>query len=354
MKILLIKFRNIGDFLISSVLASNLKSHFPQSEISFAINKESSEILEDNPNIDHLILYNRKEIKSYHLFKKIYYESKFAYSIRKKNFDVVINLTEGDRGALYTLISCARYKFGYRARKGLLSKIKIFNGIGSESKILHSVERDLQFLKKLGKDVIKSQLQIFWDEHTENLVYRQYSYLFEKQKMIIVHPVSRWMFKCWDSRSMALVIDFFQQEKGYKVVITGSDSENELKKINEIIMLCKSNPKNLAGKLNLKELSCLTSKAFMFFGIDSAPMHIACATNTPVFALFGASSPVNWGPWLNGKIKFKNDNGIQFNGMHYIVSNMNQEIFYKSGIKSSRGMSEIKHDYVLDKLSQIV
>ena len=54
---------------------------------------------------------------------------------------------------------------------------------------------------------------------------------------------------------------------------------------------------NLAGKLSLKQLAELTSRAKLFVGVDSAPMHMAAAVQTPVVTLFGPSGELEWGPW---------------------------------------------------------
>ena len=54
---------------------------------------------------------------------------------------------------------------------------------------------------------------------------------------------------------------------------------------------------DLAGQLSLRELAALTARARLFFGVDSAPMHIAAAMGTPVVALFGPSGEKEWGPW---------------------------------------------------------
>ena len=54
---------------------------------------------------------------------------------------------------------------------------------------------------------------------------------------------------------------------------------------------------DLSGALTLRELAALTARAKLFFGVDSAPMHIAAAMGTPVVALFGPSGEKEWGPW---------------------------------------------------------
>ncbi|MEW6332566.1 MAG: glycosyltransferase family 9 protein, partial [Pseudomonadota bacterium] len=54
---------------------------------------------------------------------------------------------------------------------------------------------------------------------------------------------------------------------------------------------------DLSGKLNLKQLAALTAQAKCFVGVDSVPMHIAAAMQTPTVALFGPSGEFEWGPW---------------------------------------------------------
>jgi len=44
---------------------------------------------------------------------------------------------------------------------------------------------------------------------------------------------------------------------------------------------------NLAGRLSLLESAAVIGKTELMLSGDSAPMHMACAVGTPVFALFG-------------------------------------------------------------------
>ena len=58
MKILLLKFRNIGDVLLITPLISNLKDHYPDAQIDIAVNKGTESMLTINPNINKLIIYS--------------------------------------------------------------------------------------------------------------------------------------------------------------------------------------------------------------------------------------------------------------------------------------------------------
>ena len=67
--------------------------------------------------------------------------------------------------------------------------------------------------------------------------------------------------------------------------------------IKRIVAPLATPPVNMAGQLSLKELAALSARARCFVGVDSAPMHIAAAMQTPVVALFGPSGDKEWAPW---------------------------------------------------------
>jgi len=351
MKILLIKYRNIGDTLLSSALINNLKLHYPYSKIDFALNEGCEDMISNNPQINRIIVHKRRYINNLSIFHRICHEIKNLYQFRKNHYDLVINLTEGERGAIIALFSGAKKKLGFRVRKGILSKLPIFDLIGDDITSQHAVKKDLQFIKLLGKKIINKEISIFWPKDLE----RRINQIIEKNELIDyvhIHPVSRWMFKCWEDDRMAKVIDFLSIKKNYKVVITGSNLKHERERIESILNLCESNPINLTGQLTLKELAYLSSKSKFFFGIDSAPMHIAAATNTPVVSILGASEAKKWGAWSNkGKNEYLN-RGIQKNSIHLIFANDDHSIFYSDGVKKCKGMINTSLSSVINALDE--
>jgi len=357
MRILIIKFRNIGDVLLSTPLISNLKYHYPDASIDFALNSGCEEMIGNNPDIDNIIVYDRPRVKQLNWLSRLKEEVLFARGIRQNRYDMVINLTEGDRGAQLALLSGAKCKLGFAVKKGIFSKIKIFDYLGdnNDKTWQHTVQKDLQFVSLLNKKIVDKQVKIYWPNAIEQEVDQVLKKAGIKQ-FVHIHPVSRWMFKCWEDERIAQMIDYLQRDKGLSVVITGAPIEKELERIDKILVLCQTKPLNLSGKLSLKHLAYLSSKARLFFGVDTAPMHMAAAVNTPVVTLFGASCPVIWGPWNNqdDTQSFIDTDGIQTNGVHYMVSNMNHEIFYKNQVKRSRGMAEIDLDKVKNIIDQLV
>ena len=54
---------------------------------------------------------------------------------------------------------------------------------------------------------------------------------------------------------------------------------------------------NLTGKTSLGELAAQLEQCALFIGNDSSPMHLAAAVNVPVIAIFGPTSPQEYGPY---------------------------------------------------------
>lgn len=141
----------------------------------------------------------------------------------------------------------------------------------------------------------------------------------DTDKVVHVHPTSRWFFKCWTDECMAEVIENLISF-GVRVVVTSSPDTKETERANHILSLVKQKGEviSLAGNTTLKGLAAISERSALFFGVDSAPMHIAAA-NTPVVALFGPSGAFNWGPWDNNRsaeAPYLRRNSIQHSGIH--------------------------------------
>ncbi len=353
MKILIIKFRHIGDVLLSTPLIRNLKLHFPDASIDMAINEETKAMVEHNPDIDHLFLYPRNKIKKSSLVGKVVLETSYAKTILSNRYDLVINLTEGDRGAILALLSRAEIRLGKQTKNRFLQYFKAFTIVTEKLPPMHNIEQGLKFLDLLELSTFEKKVHLYSNDKSKQKI----ETILTKEKIkdfIIIHPVSRWMFKCWDDEKFAKIIDYIELNKKKKVIITASPDPIELDRIESILKNCKSNPFNLSGLLSLDELSALIDKASLFLGVDTAPMHMAAALDIPIIALFGPSNPILWGPWDNEteKSEYTKTRSLQTNGKHVIIQHPNDEIIYRNGRKISTSMMEITTDEVIEQIDK--
>ena len=317
MKILLVKFRNIGDVLLTSPLITNLKNNYPDAQIDFSLNKGTESMLTFNPNLNEIIPYDREAIKAFPLIKRFWYEVQFIKLFKKKNYDMVINLTEGDRGNLIAWFSNAPIRIGYK-------NISLFfkNAITLEipkQKLRHSIEQSLDPLRVLNLPISNKSVEIFWSDEDEKIINKELENI---DNFIHIHPVSRWLFKCISDSTMSKIIDYCEIELGVKVIITASQDKFEINKIKNILSYTKSNPINFSGRFSLKQTAALNKKAKLFIGVDTSIMHISAANNIPVLAFFGPSGACHWGPWDNTLMEsgYTKISGPQVMGVHRVIS----------------------------------
>ena len=326
MKILILKFKTIGDVLLITPLVQNLKFKYPTSLIDISVNLGTEDVLTPNPNIHNVLVYKRYKNQSLSIFKKIYKEYKFLKNIHNKKYDIVIDLDQGDRGAIISRFSGAKIQIGSNTIKSRIIRSTYTHFLPNREK-RHIVELNLEPLRLLSIPIVNKNVSIYWSKKDEKVVSNFLSSihtLSDTDMLIHIHPFSRGEHKEIKLELVAKIIDFCEMELNTKVVITAAPEKSEMDKVHNIIKLCKSSPINLSGQLTLKQTAALNKKAKLFIGVDTAIMHISAANDTPVLAFFGPTSPDTWGPWDNEieKSTYNRSGGLQINGKHRVFSDV--------------------------------
>ncbi len=361
-KILVIKLRHIGDVLLTVPALRALRAHFPEAHISVLVNSGTEDVLTGNTFIDEIITFDRS-IKHLSQFKRFTRETSFLKSIKEKGFDMTVDLTGGDRAAILSFVSNARYRLGWKPKSGFIGKKYFYTHCYRPDWKKHMVLQNLDIISQSGIKTENLSVNLFIPENTRTFIesiFKENNILpnpspgrekGKRFKVVHVHPTSRWLFKCWRDEYVAELIVWLVQQ-GRNVVVTSSPDKKEMDKARRILSLVgKSAPRvpplpktemgkviDLCGRTTIKQLAAISEASELFFGVDSAPMHIAAAVGTPVVALFGPSGAFNWGPWNNGqesevgirsigsqKSKIDNlylypeQNGVQTSGMHTVI-----------------------------------
>lgn len=249
-RILVVKLRHLGDVLLSAPVFSHLKRVFPDAQIDAYIWKEAEPMLSGHSAISQLILYDRKW-KSLSFPKRIVKEGQLLRQIRQQNYDLIVNLTEGDRGALAAFVSEASVKVGFDpGKKGMIGKRKIFSHlVKSCPNPRHTVERDLDALRRIGifPSPQERSIELSIPEEAKLAAKKMLGGL-QKGEFTLIHPVSRWRFKCCPPQLMAQVID----ELEGPVVLTSGPAEQEREMLREIARYAKKEVIDLGEKLLLR------------------------------------------------------------------------------------------------------
>ena len=86
-RILVLRFRQIGDSILAAALCSTLKRTFPEARIDFVLNKGIAPLFEGHPDIDRVIAFDRDELKSTRR-----YVAKVWRTVREGRYDVIIDM----------------------------------------------------------------------------------------------------------------------------------------------------------------------------------------------------------------------------------------------------------------------
>ncbi len=297
---LVVKLRHHGDVLLTSPVFTVLKNHAPHIEIDALVYRATEEMLTLHPAIANVFAVDR-EWKKHGPLHQFTQELRLIQMLRARDYDLLIHLTEHARGAWFSHLLGPRYGVAhdFPRKRGRLWRHSFSHLYKLPTTPRHTVEQHLDALRRIGVypgaeerrlvlvpgPTAEQSVQAFAAQH--GLAERGY---------IHVHPTSRWLFKCWPEDNMVALIDALQRA-GERVVVTAAPERAELEMIQRIVARLERPVLDLSGQLSLKQLAALTARAKCFVGVDSVPMHIAAAMQTPVVALFGPSNEQLWGPW---------------------------------------------------------
>lgn len=298
---LVIKLRHHGDVLLTSPVFSVLADKIPGIEIDALVYAETSPMLEDHPDIARVHAIDR-DWKRQGLNTQWREERGLLQTLRNRDYDLVIQLTEHARGARLVRRLKPRYSVArrYRKKRGRWWRSSFTHTYCIPEKPRHTIEVHLDSLRRLGfyPDAEQRKLSIVPGQAAESradeLLNRNG---IERGGYILVHPTSRWLFKGWSRQGFADVLDALHAA-GHRLVVTAAPDQKEMDIARQILELSQAPTVDLSGQLTLKELAALIDRARCFVGLDSVPMHMAAATGTPCVVLFGPSDEQTWGPWM--------------------------------------------------------
>lgn len=299
-KILVIKLQHHGDMLLTTPVINSLKSAYPNAMIDVLLYKETLPMLQDNTLINN-IYYLDRNWKYQGKFTRIKKEWQLGRSLQKQRYDLVINLADQWKAAIFAYMTKAPMRLGFEFEKRKESKFwaKCHNVIipTTTHGQLHTVEQNLSILTPLNIP-LSTTVTMAYSDSDEQWIKKLITDKNLSNGYVVIQPTSRWFFKCWDEDKMATLISLLQQ-KSYSVVLTSGPEEKELEMIDNILAQCpnKEDVIVLAGKTSLPQLAALIDHAKLFIGVDSVAMHIAAALQTPLIALFGPSKLEHWRPW---------------------------------------------------------
>ena len=162
-RILITRTDRVGDVLLSTPVIKALREDYPDSYIAMMVSPYAKDIVEANPYLDEVIIYDKGG-----LHKSWLRSIKLARNLKKRKFDLGLILHPANRVHLITFFAAIPKRIGYDRKLGFLlsDKIKHTKQYGQK----HELEYNCDLLSKLGIEVRDKTLFMPIKTESENWV----------------------------------------------------------------------------------------------------------------------------------------------------------------------------------------
>ncbi len=274
MKILIIQLKQLGDVLLSTPLAENIKYFYPKATLHFLTSPKAEEIVKDNPFIDKVLT----------LKDGIANEIKTTKEIRKEKYDVVLDIQRTGRSKRITLLSNAKIRAAFKEKNNLF----FYNVEITKTTHGYTAFERLDILKAIGINKPKRVMpKLFFSKETED---RVLNYLKARNigNYFVVSPTARKPTKMWAAEEFGKLANTLSKNFNLKaVVVYGTESERA------VAEKCASfieDPFVIEKPLPIKEFAALVKNAEFSLGNDSFASHVAVSQNTKTIVICGPTS----------------------------------------------------------------
>jgi lipopolysaccharide heptosyltransferase II len=280
--ILIIKTRGIGDIVLATPVIENLHAAFPNAAIDFLTEFFAADVVRFHPHIRETIAFDRHSESGIAIIRRV----------RRKKYDLIIDLYANPRTALITLLSGARYRVGFPFRHRRIAYNILVPPRGGE---VHNLEFNLDTLRYLGLPIVSSTPMIRVESQTQ--VWAEQWILqsgIHKKLIVGINPSGGWSTKRWGLGHFAALADRIADEYVASIVLFWGPGEE--KDVHAIRGMMKHYV-FIIPPTELKQLVALISQCHYVVSNDAGPMHIAAALNVPTLGIYGPTNPFLQGPY---------------------------------------------------------
>ncbi len=343
-KVLLVKTHAIGDTILITPAIKAIRDRYPQAEIVLLTGRLPGEIIKGNSDVDEIISFDESVLFTPRPFQIV----KLIKEVRKRKFDMVFVFQYSFFIHTFVKAFGIPFSIGFDHRNSgfLLTRKVPWDRTGK--RWVADVHLDLA--RVLNIDIKDKSLKI---EVSDGEM--KFAYNFLKINKVSSDDLIIGIFpgggknsrdtvyqKRWNIENYARVISVLILKYKARVIVFGSGNDWEL--IEKLIEFSGPGVINACGKLNLKQLSAVIKKCSLLLTNDSAPLHIACAVDTPTISLFGpsrASALVN-----------QTDKHIAIQSSYPCSPCYSNSVF--PGCRDPKCMESISYDEVLSAIEKLL
>ena len=298
----------IGDVLVSSTICNNLRKAYPDSQIDYLVYESTIPVLEGNPNIDNVLLFQDKHRKSKREFLNL------AHEIRDSKYDLLIDAYSKLESWLIVLLSGAKRKISYKkpGRTFLYTDNVPFAEFPKTNLGL-AIERRLSLLEPLDLKIEVDpfpKLYVTDKENKDALTFFEHHQLRKDRKTVMISLLGSENLKTYPLEYMAKVVDFIADNQDVNILFNYFPKQIKDAKI--VFDACKPSTQEkiyfdlLGGEL--RGFIALMNQCDLIIGNDGGAINMAKALGKPSFIIFS--------PWIEKKVWATLEDGIHHISVH--------------------------------------
>jgi lipopolysaccharide heptosyltransferase II len=284
-RILISRMKFIGDVVLTTPAIRAVREQYPGAFIAYMGDAQAVSLLGHNPHLNEIIPFD---------FSRPAWreQPRVAALLRRRRFDLAIDLFGNPRSALLMFLSGARTRVGLdRPGRGRLYTVRVRDD-GSPK---NAVAFHLQYLRAAGIPAVSTQPEIFLtaDERAEAsaLLHKAGG---DDRPCVALHPGATWPAKRWLPERFARLAVQAHTCLGVRVILTAGPGDGEV--IHDV-QQAMTTPLPVFAGLPLRQLAALLGACSACVANDSGPMHIAAAVGTPTIGIFGPGEENIWFPY---------------------------------------------------------
>lgn len=291
-RILVSRLRFIGDVVLTTPVIRALKRRYPEAAVYYLAEAGPAAVLAHNPHLEEVIVLPDELLPAWSVLTRCREHVRFLRSLRKRRFDLTVDLFGNPRSALLTLATGARYRVGYDVRgRGRAYNVRI-----RRSASLRVVDAYLDAVRTIGIPADDDRTEVHFS--AEDAKWAE-SWLAEQGidgtgPIAALNPGASWPAKTWSVERFAeLTRGLIEELKATVLLVAGPGRRETAAGLNALT----GHACPVVETESLTRLAALIHRCDLFVSNDCGPMHIAVAAGTPTIGLFGPSRPEIWFPY---------------------------------------------------------
>lgn len=281
-RILVVRLGAMGDIVHTLPAVASLKRNFPGCRLTWVVEPRWAVLLEANPFVDRLVLFDR------HTRGGI---ARAWRELREERFDFAVDFQGLIKSAL--VASAARTEQIYGLDRSLAREplAALFYSHKVAARSAHRVDRNLELAAAAGASKALHTFPLPPGRPEGHLPARPF---------VLASPLSGWPAKQWPLEYYARLASRLEQA-GVSLVLNGPPSARET---------LAAVPDTMLHLSSIEGLIDATRRASAVVGVDSGPLHVAAALGRPGVAIFGPTDPAQTGPYGGSIVVLRSPNAI--------------------------------------------